>query len=526
MPEKNISIIARYPGGCMNIGGRIYSTLADILGLSLFSALKEHPLLSTLRELLDDLSEEKDEDPMYGLPDTYLEMAEDWAAFISAFIQTQRDYSFYITLGYLTLTDDNFYTCAAENQEIPPAMLCALAKTDLSRLGRIASFEIHSLGFHIAEILRKNGLDQIAGNIEEESRVLWAAEGKKSRGENSGIILKLFPENSNWGASLPVLTEYLRTKGAGILGQHNCFTWASEPFLPDFSRRRTVTEFSTESFLPPLSSSLRPIHNPDPVTIADLSGYEEQRSVVIANTLRFLEGKNANNLLLYGDRGTGKSATVKAVCNEYADRGLKLIEIKKSGLLELSDILEALGGRKRRFIIFIDDLSFESTDDSFRTLKALLEGGIETKPSNVVLYVTSNRRHLVKEQIADRPTAAQAAESASSGDFRAFDAMQEQFSLADRFGITVVFTVPTQEEYLRIAEYIACRLGVLPAPLPPVDGELRTRFRENALRWERWFNGRSPRTAVQYVDWITCETGAPAEEGSGGTFAGIRFPWD
>jgi predicted AAA+ superfamily ATPase len=501
----------------MNINDRIYTTLADIMGLSLFSALKEHPLLGTLRELLDDLSEEKDEDPMYGLSDTYLEIAEDWAVFINVFVQTQWDYSFYTTLGYLTAGDDNPYTYAAENQENPPTVLCALAKTDLSRLGRIASFEIHRLGFHIAEILRKNGLDQIAGNIEEESRVLWAAEGKKSQGEHSGLILKLFPEKSNWGASLPALTEYLRVKGAGVLGQYSFFTWANESFIPDFPRRRVLADFSVEGGgSPPLLFSLLPVRNPDPVTIADFFGYEDQRSVVTANTLRFLKGKNANNLLLYGDRGTGKSATIKAVCNEYADRGLKLIEIDKSDMVELSDILKTLADRRsRRFIVFIDDLSFESADDSFLNLKALLEGGVESRPSNVVIYATSNRRHLVKEHLADRPAAAG---SASAGDVRAFDTMQEQLSLADRFGITVVFTSPGQEEYLRIAEHIACRRGVLPDPLPPIEGELRTRFRENALRWEKWFNGRSPRTAVQYVDWLAGEDGRAIE--------GIRFPWE
>ncbi|MDR1929573.1 MAG: ATP-binding protein [Treponema sp.] len=497
-----------------NISDKIYTTLADIMGLSLFSALKDHPILGALRELLDDLSEEKDEEPMYGLPDTYLEIAEDWAAFISAFIQTQREYSLYITLGYLILSDDNPYTFAAENQENPPTMLCALAKTDLSRLGRIASFEIHSLGFHIAEILRKNGLGDIAGNIEEESRVLWSAEGKKIHGESSPTILKLFPENTNWGASLPALTEYLRANGAGILGQYHCFIRAPEFFAQEFSRRHGFVDFAVEGFPRPFSLSLQPVRNPDPVTLADFSGYEDQRSIVVANTRRFLEGKGANNLLLYGDRGTGKSATVKAVCNEYADRGLKLIELTKADLDELSEIMEALSARSRRFILFIDDLSFESTDDSFRNIKALLEGGVESRPANVVIYATSNRRHLVKERLADRPTAAQAAESVDSGDLRAFDTMQEQFSLADRFGVTVVFTSPSQEEYLRIAEHIACRRRVLPDLL---DGETRARFQENALRWEKWFNGRSPRTAVQYVDWIA---------GGGGLTGGIRFPWE
>jgi predicted AAA+ superfamily ATPase len=184
--------------------------------------------------------------------------------------------------------------------------------------------------------------------------------------------------------------------------------------------------------------------------------------------------------------------------------------------VQLPGILDMLAGRALRFVIFIDDLSFETADDSFRSLKALLEGGIETRPANVVVYATSNRRHLVKERLADRPNSAEAAQAAESGhapatgDIRAFDTMQEQFSLADRFGLTVVFTAPGQEEYLRIAEYIAERRGVLTG----ASGEAaRQLFRDNALRWERWFNGRSPRTAVQYVDWVAGSNGG-------------KFPWE
>jgi predicted AAA+ superfamily ATPase len=261
-----------------------------------------------------------------------------------------------------------------------------------------------------------------------------------------------------------------------------------------------------------LSLYLCPVQNPDPVRIGDLCGYEEQRSTVIANTLRFLEGKQANNLLLYGDRGTGKSATVKAVCNEYADRSLKLIEINKQDLTQLRAIMDMLAERAPGFVLFIDDLSFETADDSFRGLKALLEGGVETRPKNVVIYATSNRRHLVKERTADRPTTAEAAEAISTGDVRAFDAMQEQFSLADRFGLTVVFTAPAQEEYLCIAEHIAERRGIFSTTVNAASATAeRERFRNNALRWERWFNGRSPRTAVQYVDWVS---------------GGADFPWE
>jgi predicted AAA+ superfamily ATPase len=310
----------------------------------------------------------------------------------------------------------------------------------------------------------------------------------------------IFPKGADWGTALPVLADYIRAHGAGEWGLYGSFYSRDAP------------------------ACIRPVRNPDRIGLTDLSGYEEQRSVVITNTLRFLEGKPAHNLLLYGDRGTGKSATVKAVCNEYIRRGLRLLELRKGDLPQLPALLETLSSRALRFIVFIDDLSFETADDSFTGFKALLEGGMEARPANVLIYATSNRRHLVKERLADRPTTAMAAESAT-GDLRAFDTMQEQFSLADRFGLTVVFSAPDQEEYLKIAEFIAEQRGLLPASGPGQkpgvreDRADRRLFRENALRWERWFNGRSPRTAVQYVDWAAGGAGFPWESGPEGAGA-------
>jgi predicted AAA+ superfamily ATPase len=485
----------------MNLLDRIYSTLADIAGLSLFSDLGAHPFLDTLRQLLEDLSG-KSSGTYFNISgedaDSTLSIIRDWTAFTQTFVRYQKNYSFYSTIAYLTLTDDNPFTLAAEGEDNPSPVLSAIAKGDLSRLGRIAEFDVPGLGFHIAETVRKGGLAAIAQNIEEESRVLWAAEGRQSLIEISEPLGRLFPKNSNWGAALPAFTGYLRSSGAGILGQYTFFRWVrSEEIQPEFFPE------------PPL---LRPVLSPDRIGLADLAAYGgEQRAPVIANTLRFLEGKSANNILLYGDRGTGKSATVKAVCNEYAGRGLRLVEVAKADLFRLPDILETLAARALRFIIFIDDLSFEDADDSFTTLKALLEGGVEARPANVVVYATSNRRHLVKEHLADRPAAA---EAASDGDMRAFDTMQEQFSLADRFGLTVIFTAPGQEEYLETAEYIARQRGLLgeAGEDPSPEGEENRRlFRDNALRWERWFNGRSPRTAVQYVDWVSGGEGFPWE---------------
>jgi predicted AAA+ superfamily ATPase len=193
------------------------------------------------------------------------------------------------------------------------------------------------------------------------------------------------------------------------------------------------------------------------------------------------------------------------------DRGLRLLELRKEDMAELPAILEFTASRGLRFIIFIDDLSFENLDDSFTSLKALLEGGVESRPPNTVIYATSNRRHLVKERLADRPNSpgpgpgqtwgGAVAPGAADAEVRSFDTMQEQLSLSDRFGLTVIYTAPNQEEYLNIACFIAEKRGLTPDE----------QFRQNALRWEKWFNGRSPRTASQFVAWAA---------------GGKAFPWE
>ena len=446
----------------------IYPITIDINSITLFSTVKDSALLRALNKTLRLLALGRHETPKIAP-----HLARSWAKFSATIASFGVNApSFYHALAFLTLTDDNQFTLGAETGAELPPLLVVLAKTDLSRLGRIAVYDVAGLGVQVAKRLRDAGFEQAAQGIETEARALNAAGAEQAH--NS-----VFPAQGNWDERLPAFVEYLRANGAGQVGLYHAFRWGG-----------ALT-----------GRALTPVRKPDPVKLADLSGYEEQRSVVVANTLRFLEGGCANNLLLYGDRGTGKSATVKAICNEYAARGLRLLEVPKQSLSELSRILETLGSRAMRFIIFIDDLSFEAIDDFFTSLKMLLEGDIEARPANVVIYATSNRRHLVKERLSDRPTTTQAV-----SEIRAFDTMQEQFSLADRFGLTVVYTSPSQDEYLSIAEHIARQRGVL---LPQVSAAERDVFRENALRWERWFNGRSPRTAAQYVDWLAGGAGFP-----------------
>ena len=228
---------------------------------------------------------------------------------------------------------------------------------------------------------------------------------------------------------------------------------------------------------------IEPVLTPDPQRLSQLPAYETQRKMVIDNTLALIKGRPAANCLLYGDAGTGKSSTVKAVVNEFADRGLRLIELKKAQLHELPDVMESIADNPLKFIIFIDDLSFSSDDADFGALKAVLEGSISSKASNAVIYATSNRRHLVKESFADR----------DGDDIHARDTREELASLSERFGLKVTFLKPDKDTYLKIVEYLAGQYGI------SMDkDELFTKAEAYALRR----SGRSGRAARHFVEML------------------------
>jgi len=218
-----------------------------------------------------------------------------------------------------------------------------------------------------------------------------------------------------------------------------------------------------------------------------LIGYEKEREPLLRNTERLLAGLPSHHALLYGLPGTGKSSTVKAILNEYADKGLRLVELAKEDLKELPMVLDALGDRGLRFILFVDDLSFEEHEVEYKSLKALLEGSVEEPPENVRLYATSNRRNLIRERFSERD---------ETDDVHARDTMQEKHSLAARFGLRLTFPVPDQRRYLEIVAGLVRERGI---KIP--EGELR----ERAILWDRWHAGRSGRTARQFVDELEAE---------------------
>ena len=234
------------------------------------------------------------------------------------------------------------------------------------------------------------------------------------------------------------------------------------------------------------AGQILPVSHPDPVALSDLVDYEAQRAVILQNTQALLEGKPAANILLTGDAGTGKSSTVKAVGNKLFDQGLRIVEVRKDQLRVIPQVLEQLSANPLKFILFIDDLSFVKQDDNFSTLKAVLEGSVTAKSRNVVIYATSNRRHIVRESFSER----------DGDEVHRNDTMQELVSLSARFGIHITFSKPNKSTYLNIVHHLARAAG-----LKLSEEELDLRAEQYAL--ER--GGRNARLARQLVDRLLSE---------------------
>ena len=249
------------------------------------------------------------------------------------------------------------------------------------------------------------------------------------------------------------LTEHYRTLGCGLLAKYIAYRYDGEELLgiPDF----------------------------DKTTFDDLVGLDRQKKILMENTEAFLGGSFANNVLLFGDRGSGKSSSVKALLNMYADRGLRIIELPKSAITSMPRLTNMLSGSPHKYILFFDDLTFERHDTEYRSLKIAMEGQLQAAAKNVLVYATSNRRHLIRETVADR----------EGGEFNMNDNMQEMLSLAERFGISLFFPSPDPKEYMEIVRVLLERKGI----------ELTEEIRKEAVRWEMRNGGKSGRGARQFV---------------------------
>ena len=261
------------------------------------------------------------------------------------------------------------------------------------------------------------------------------------------------------------LTMFYKDYGVGKFGLHKAF--------------RIIPDPDTDK------ASIVPILNIAHVRFNDLIGYDIQKAKLIENTDAFVEGRRANNCLLYGDAGTGKSSSIKAVANEYYERGLRIIEIYKHDFRYLNDVISQIKNRNYKFIIYMDDLSFEEFETEYKYLKAVIEGGLEKKPRNVLIYATSNRRHLVRERFSDKEE--------RDEDIHVNDTVQEKLSLSARFGVSIYFGAPDKKEFGDIVKALAARNGITMS-----EEELLA----EANKWELSHGGFSGRTASQFIDHL------------------------
>ena len=350
------------------------------------------------------------------------------------------------------LDDENAFSIGAERGDVRPAVL-EQARRDLYTLGELFALDA---GILLGALEVVPGLSGV-----------WASWRDPGSGENDSLRKALagkLAAAGDWGGLAETLADHYALHGAGLFGRHRAFRWEG--------------------------GRLRAVPLPDPVRLSALIGYDREREPLLRNTERLLAGLPSHHALLYGLPGTGKSSTVKAILNEYAARGLRLVELFKEDLKELPRVLEVLRGRSPRFILFVDDLSFEEDEIEYKSLKALLEGSVEEPPTNVRVYATSNRRNLIRERFSDRE------EGGASDEVHGRDTMQEKLSLAARFGLRLTFPSPDQKRYLEIVTGLAADRGLKAHP---------DELREKALLWDRWHAGRSGRTARQFVDELEAE---------------------
>lgn len=297
----------------------------------------------------------------------------------------------------------------------------------------------------------------------------YTASKRESKMYNTRICKRIveladrFNENNTPEEMKATLTEFYRDYGVGRFGLHKAFRIAHKDD----------------------GAQIIPITNIAHVNLDDLVGYETAKQKLIDNTEAFVEGRPANNCLLFGDAGTGKSSSIKAIANKYYEQGLRIIEVYKHQFIDLNDVISQIKNRNYKFILYMDDLSFEEFEIEYKYLKAVIEGGLEKRPKNVLIYATSNRRHLINEKFSER--------GAKEDEIHFGDTMQEKLSLVDRFGVTIYFGAPDKKQFNNIVLELAKREGI---NIP--DDKLMLL----ANQWELSHNGRSGRSARQFIQYL------------------------
>lgn len=379
-------------------------------------------------------------------------------------LQVATDYGFdknlwHNYLTYLLITDENPFSLTCEKVGANDGSVNFFAKGDFKAFKALFDFDF-------SEIEERLGIDCFTRLSQ------YKAIGKKELMYNKNVSEKVqalserLEKTANENEFFDVVTDFYKAYGVGMFGLNKAFRIAS--------RTENHVEFC-------------PINNMDTVMLDDLVGYEIQKKKLVDNTEAFVQGRKANNVLLFGDSGTGKSTSIKAIVNAYYDQGLRMIEIYKHQFRDLSNVIAQIKNRNYRFIIYMDDLSFEEFEIEYKYLKAVIEGGLEKKPDNILIYATSNRRHLVRERAGDK------LEVMDDDDLHSSDTVQEKLSLVYRFGVRIYFGAPGKKEFQTIVKALAERNGI---KMP--EDELLL----EANKWELSHGGLTGRTAQQFIDHL------------------------
>ena len=362
-------------------------------------------------------------------------------------------------LAFILITNENSFSMTSEKVGANDGTVNYFAKNDFKIFKKLFDFDFSEI---------EEALDIDCFTIVNN----YKAIGKKERMYNKNVSTKVQDiSRAIEGAKdendiFKIVTDFYKAYGVGMFGLNKAFR-----------------------IVHPTNGDMQfvPINNTEDVRLDDLIGYEIQKQKIVENTEAFVAGRKANNALLFGDSGTGKSTTIKAIINEYYDQGLRMIEIYKHQFQDLSQVISQIKNRNYRFIIYMDDLSFEEFETEYKYLKAVIEGGLEIKPDNVLIYATSNRRHLIRETWTDRT------DLENNNGMHKSDTMQEKLSLVNRFGVTINYSKPSQKEYFQIVVGLAEKNGI-----HMTEEELCAK----ANKWELSHGGISGRTAQQFINYL------------------------
>lgn len=381
---------------------------------------------------------------------------------IKRILEISTDYAFdknlwHNYLTYLLITNENPFSLTCEKVGASDGSVNYFAKNDFKQFKKLFDYDFGPMEEEL-------GIDCFS-RIEN-----YKAIGKPELMYNKNVSEKVralsekLENTKNEDEFFTCVTDFYKDYGVGMFGLNKAFRISDNDGKLQFHA----------------------INNMEQVALDDLVGYEIQKKKLVDNTEAFVQGRKANNCLLFGDSGTGKSTSIKAIVNEYYDKGLRMIEIYKHQFKDLSNVIASIKNRNYKFIIYMDDLSFEEFEIEYKYLKAVIEGGLEKKPENVLIYATSNRRHLIRETFKDKQD--------RDEDMHTNDTVQEKLSLVARFGVTIYFGSPDKKAFQEIVRTLAIKNGI---SLPEEELLLE------ANKWELSHGGLSGRTAQQFIDYLS-----------------------